>query len=273
MSADFNTEKPALRSGWRFIGPPAAFIPSTSTLAAATDRGQRTNALVAATYAERRREAEALAERLAPASAPVTEDALAGEWELVYASVELFRSSPFFLAIEEAFGDKSKSDLFFKLHLLQVGSWGASTVGRVAQELDFAAGELRSTFDTTLFGLTVIPIVGWFKLLPTFGGRVETLARDLRLEGARLTMEVDSTRVTEVAGLPRIPLLSGLLMDRWYPVGAVWRLLPWNRAPPACSVECLFVDDDMRVMRDAGGGLFVYVRPPDLPADAPAPAP
>lgn len=46
--------------------------------------------------------------------------AAAGKWELVYASVELFRSSPFFLAIEEAFNDKAKSELFFKLHLLQV---------------------------------------------------------------------------------------------------------------------------------------------------------
>ena len=40
----------------------------------------------------------------------------------MYSSVELFRSSPFFLAIEQAFNDPSKSDLFFKLHLLQVSS-------------------------------------------------------------------------------------------------------------------------------------------------------
>ena len=34
-----------------------------------------------------------------PAST-VDEAGLAGEWELVYSDVELFRSSPFFLAIE-----------------------------------------------------------------------------------------------------------------------------------------------------------------------------
>ena len=50
----------------------------------------------------------------------ISEATLEGEWELVYASVELFRSSPFFLAIEEALASRGKSDLFFKLHLLQV---------------------------------------------------------------------------------------------------------------------------------------------------------
>ena len=67
-----------------------------------------------------------------------------------------------------------KSALFFKLHQLQVLSWGTSTVGGITQTLDFEAGLLESTFDTVIFGLTVIPIVGWFKLLPTFGGRVLT---------------------------------------------------------------------------------------------------
>ena len=66
---------------------------------------------------------------------------------------------------------KSKSDLFFKLHLLQVESFGLSRVGRVGQIIDFEKGELLSTFDTTIFGLTAIPFIGWFKLLPTFGGQ------------------------------------------------------------------------------------------------------
>ena len=61
--------------------------------------------------------------------------------------------------------------------------------------------ELESAFDTIIFGLTVIPIIGllrlilclapdsrlrWFKLLPTFGGRVVTLADKLQLEGSTL---------------------------------------------------------------------------------------
>lgn len=49
------------------------------------------------------------------------------------------------------------------------------------QNIDLQTGELLSEFDTILFGLTVIPIVGWFKLLPTFGGRVISIADGVRV--------------------------------------------------------------------------------------------
>ena len=68
----------------------------------------------------------------------VDEAGLAGEWELVYSDVELFRSSPFFLAIQEAYGRAGvpeKAELFFKLHELQTCSWGVSKIGRVAQTI------------------------------------------------------------------------------------------------------------------------------------------
>jgi hypothetical protein len=70
---------------------------------------------------------------------------LNGEWECVLATKQLFRSSPFFMAIQDAFGDnmfgdKKSSEVFFRLHELQVKSWGASTVGRVAQKIDVAGG-------------------------------------------------------------------------------------------------------------------------------------
>ena len=135
-----------------------------------------------------------------------------------------------------------------------------------------------STFDTTIFGLTVIPIVGWFKLLPTFGGRVVTLAEKLALsEDGKLTMELERTKVTEVEGLGKIPLTADLLMDRWYrecacccrrqrgerltassAVNAVWQLLPWNREKPLAEVTVVYVDDTMRIVRDMHGALFVY---------------
>ncbi len=142
-------------------------------------------------YQELRTEMKNAADKLCAMSSPVNERALAGEWELVYSDVELFRSSPFFLAIEQALDTSpgipalgkwlgitdptKKSAMFFKLHQLQVLSWGASTVGRISQTIDFEKKEFVSSFDTLLFGLTVIPILGWFKLLPTFGGRVVTV--------------------------------------------------------------------------------------------------
>lgn len=256
-------------------------------IAALTDRGQRLNTFIAPTYQEKRGEMNALVERLVAkardAGKVLSEAELAGDWELVYSDVELFRSSPFFLAIEEALNGspgipalgrwlgatdpKRKAELFFKLHQLQVMSWGVSTVGRIGQTLNFEAGLLESTFDTTLFGLTVIPILGWFKLLPTFGGRVVTEANGLKLgENGTLCMELQRTQVKTAPGIPRVPLVDGLLMDRWYPVNGVWKFLPWNGGPfdgraPTCSVKVEYVDEQMRISRDSGGGLFVYMRP------------
>ncbi len=231
-------------------------------ISAVTDRGQRMNGMVAPIYQEKSMEMERLVDKIVPLSKNITESSIEGEWELIYSSVELFRSSPFFLAIEKALKNKGKSDLFFKLHLLQVGSFGLSTVGRVGQNLDFNKEEIVSTFDTTIFGLTTIPIFGWFKLLPTFGGRVITLAKTLRLtQDNKLTMEVEKTKVSTVPGLGRIPLLNRILMEKWYPVNAVWKLLPWNKENPDCEVTIVYVDEDTRIVRDMYGALFIYVRP------------
>ena len=192
-----------------------------------------------------------------------TDDMLEGRWELVFSSVPhgIFRSSPFFLAIEEAYrsvGTPDKSDLFFKLHELQTCSWGASKIGRVAQSIDVKSKMLYSEFDTQLFSLTVIPILGWFKLLPTFGGCVVTASK-YDLDGDKINLEVDYTTAKPVEGL------NGLGDWIWkvkVPVGAVWKLLPWNRGrPPTATVGLKYLDDDFRVVQDAGGEFFVYARP------------
>ena len=230
-------------------------------IAAITDRGQRLNKFIAPMYQEKFNEIEELIEDLTTYSLEISEKTLCGEWELIYSNVELFRSSPFFLAIEKSLNNKFKSDLFFKLHQLQVGSFGLSTIGRVSQKIDFEKNEFISTFDTIIFGLTTIPILGWFKLLPTFGGSVITFADNLTLEGNYLKMNLQKTKVTEVNGLNRIPLFSELLMDRWYPVKEIWNKLPWNKESPNCQVSILYLDEEMRIMQDMYGSIFIYIRP------------
>ena len=198
---------------------------------------------------------------------------LNGEWECVLATKQLFRSSPFFMAIQDAFGDnmfgdKKSSEVFFRLHELQVKSWGASTVGRVAQKVDVAGGAggtMESYFDTILFALTVIPILGWFKLLPTFGGRIISFAEKVNVDAStgEVSLELVKTRVEECRGIPRPwpVLLPNLLLDRDYPVGAVWRLLPWNKGrAPTASTFVRYVDEDFRIMADRDGEVFVYCR-------------
>ena len=230
-------------------------------IAAVTDRGQRLNKLIAPMYEEKATEMEALIEDLKRFSFEISEESLSGEWELIFSNVELFRSSPFFLAIEKSFNDKYKSNLFFKLHQLQVGSFGISTIGRISQKIDFEKKEFISSFDTTIFGLTTIPIFGWFKLLPTFGGRVVTLASDLVLKNNLLDMNLQKTKVSKVDGLNKIPFFSKLLMEKWYPVKEVWNKLPWNKESPNCQVSIMYLDEEMRIMEDMYGSIFIYVRP------------
>lgn len=107
--------------------------------------------------------------------------------------------------------------------------------------------------------MTVIPILGWWKLLPTIGGCVVTVS-NVTLSGTRLDMEVQYTKAKEVPGLPP---LSDLVMDKEVPVNQVWRMLPWNKGPPTCSVDVVYLDQDMRIVADRDGELFVYMRPID----------
>ena len=230
-------------------------------IAAITDRGQRLNKFIAPMYQEKLKEMEDLIDSLESFNTEVSEEKLSGEWELIYSTVELFRSSPFFLAIEKALNNEFKSNLFFKLHQLQVGSFGLSTIGRIAQNIDFEKKEFISTFDTIIFGLTTIPILGWFKLLPTFGGRVITLADKLVLKDNTLQMNLQKTKVSKVDGLNKIPIFSEILMDRWYQVKKVWEKLPWNKESPSCEVSVIYLDKDLRIMEDIYGSIFIYVRP------------
>ena len=232
-------------------------------LSALTDRGQRLNKFISPIYQEKLIKINNLINDLKVYSEPLTEDIISGEWELIFSNVELFRSSPFFLAIEKAFNNKLKSDLFFKLHQLQVSSFGLSTIGKISQNIDFQNKEFLSTFDTIIFGLTTIPIIGWFKLFPTFGGSVTTLADELVLVDNKLKMSLQKTKVTEVKGLNKIPIFSKFLMHKWYPVKDVWKKLPWNDADPNCEVSIIFIDEDLRIVNDIYGSIFIYVRPID----------
>jgi hypothetical protein len=260
-------------------------------LGATLDRGQSYNPTSGAYYAERMAAArERLDALIALADPPPTSLAqMEGEWELVFTTVKhgIFRSSPFFLAVEEAYvrhsppADKepslvdklgfflgatdnsgaAKANLFFKLHELQTCSWGASKIGRVAQRIDSAGGKLYSEFDTSIFSLTVIPILGWFKLLPTFGGCVLT-ASDATMDPERpgvIRLVVDYTTGKKVPGLSGLgPWIWGIKV----PVREVWKRLPWNKGrDPTCEVAIRYVDDDFRIAQDLDGELFVYTRP------------
>ena len=97
-------------------------------------------------------------------------------------------------------GKPDKAELFFKLHELQTMSWGASKIGRVAQTIDPENNMLYSEFDTQIFSLTAIPIIGFWKLLPTFGGCVVTASK-MNINENALNLEVEYTTAKPVEGL------------------------------------------------------------------------
>jgi hypothetical protein len=239
-------------------------------MGAVLDRGQVYNPTSGEQYASSMQVAKSKIEKLVKTQESVsayTLEAMNGEWELILSTVPhgIFRSSPFFLAIQEAYrlgGDDKleKANLFFKLHELQTFSFGASKIGRVAQVIDATKGEIISEFDTSIFSLTALPIIGFWKLLPTFGGCVVTVSKcKLNDNGKDLDIEVDYTTAKKVDGL------NGLFensFDIKVPVGAVWKWLPWNnRRPATCSVKTVFLDTDFRIIQDIDGEYFVYTRP------------
>ncbi|KAL7527167.1 hypothetical protein ACHAXR_003501 [Thalassiosira sp. AJA248-18] len=243
-------------------------------LGAALDRGQSYNPTSGEYYSTSMDVARSKIQSLisladAEVNVPKSLDDIAGEWELVFTTVKhgIFRSSPFFLAVQEAFEyaeekeafDQDKATLFFKLHELQTCSWGVSKIGRVAQRIDPKEGYLFSEFDTSIFSLTVIPILGWFKLLPTFGGCVVTASKAKLADGGVIEMEVDYTTSRPVPGLQG---LGEWIWSVKVPVGGIWKFLPWNKGRSAsCSVTVKYFDDDFRVVEDKSGDLFVYSRP------------
>jgi hypothetical protein len=240
-------------------------------LGAALDRGQAYNPTSGEYYKETMDIAKSKILQLLEQypRTPSTLQEIEGEWELVLTTVPhgIFRLSPFFLAVQEAFSfaeekeafGQDKATLFFKLHELQTCSWGASKIGRVAQRIDANEGYIYSEFDTSIFSLTVIPIIGFWKLLPTFGGCVVTASTCEMNDEGKLSMQVDYTTSRPVPGL------SGLGEWIWkvrVPVGAIWKRLPWNNGRSAsCSVHVRYVDDDFRIVEDLSGDLFVYTRP------------
>ena len=126
-----------------------------------------------------------------------------------------------------------------------------------------APGRLESRFTTLVFGLTVLPLLGWWKLIPSFGGQViSTSTASVEPATGKLALELDTTRAEEAPGISLLPLLGRMLTGRDAPVGAVWRLLPWNGGRRAtAALRVTYIDGDTRVVRDTAGRFFVYGRP------------
>lgn len=185
------------------------YVQHVFSAGATLDRGQLYNPTSGDYYSTNMNKANTIIEKLTSKQKDKTYNFkdLNGEWELIFSTVKhgIFRSSPFFLAIQEAYrrgGNPEKAELFFKLHELQTCSFGISKIGRVAQVINAETNQLISEFDTSIFSLTALPIIGFWKLLPTFGGCVVTVSKcTMNANGQDLDMEVEYTTAKKVEGL------------------------------------------------------------------------
>jgi hypothetical protein len=178
--------------------------------------------------------------------------ALSGSWRLVYSSVELFRSSPFFWAFQAGLPggpDLAQAIFKFTAGLPVAGSRGP--FGEVRQSLDLPAGRLTSEVDMRLFE-------SLFGLLPGLSGTVVTEAR-CELDEAdptRLLVTVESTRVTSSNVGP-----PGALDGVVTPVEQLFKALRGGETLTVAA-RCRFVDDHIRIVRtgEREDQLFVYTR-------------
>ncbi|CAN0304719.1 unnamed protein product, partial [Discosporangium mesarthrocarpum] len=199
--------------------------------------------------------------------------------------------------VEAGYDNKEKSELFFKLHQLQTGSWGATSIGRVTQTFDLpevvdegtavtgdstnataTAGEemektdlepsmpsvingsLVSEVDLIVLPLTSVPLVGFWKLLPTFGGCVATNAA-VTLTGEAnsvLEIEVETTVLKAVEDVPLLPLAGKFFEGKSFPTADVVKKILGK--VPIASQTVRFVDEDLRIMGDKGGQIYIYSR-------------
>ncbi|CAN0024573.1 unnamed protein product [Ascophyllum nodosum] len=268
-------------------------------LAAVMDRGGMANKGVSNAYLGSRDDMRQLVDNLAqlePVEKPILSAQLSGKWELLYTTVELFRASPFFQMVEAGYNDPEKSNQFFKLHQLQTGSWGISRIGRITQVVDLVDpaepssgpegsvktvdikggggeettiviaqergvnGSLESEVDLILLPLTSLPVIGFWKLLPTFGGCISTRAH-CSLKGDNneiVELVVESTKLKAVEDVPLLPVAGPFFEGREFPTAQVTKQVLGS--VPVTKQTVVYIDDDLRVMRDEAGELFIYSR-------------
>ena len=181
---------------------------------------------------------------------------LDGAWRLAYASVEAFRSSPFFWAFQAATGseDTAASIFAFTAGLPVAGTKGP--FGAITQRFDLPpgaeGGRLVSEVAMTLFD-------PFFAVLPGVSGTVVTearLRRDPADERSLLRVTVESTRVVASNVGP-----PGALDAITAPVEAAFSALRGG-APLEVALRTRYCDEDLRIARTGSreDQIFVYVR-------------
>ncbi|KAJ1634235.1 hypothetical protein T492DRAFT_974801 [Pavlovales sp. CCMP2436] len=221
------------------------------TLGATTDRGQRASA------AERALAGKLLAEleRAPQVSEPA---ALAGEWELVYATEAPYRASPFFAAFRKLADGQTAAVRPFGSNSDSL----AEAIFRITDTLPFKeVGVVRQTINAThLVSRVVLAISIFDALLPRSSSVMESSAALLPPDEAdapqRTRLRVERTQVLDSSIGALFPFLS--LDQVRFPTSELFEQL--KPGSSLIEMETTFVGSEMRVSRYEPGQAFVWTR-------------
>jgi PAP_fibrillin. len=167
-----------------------------------------------------------------------------GEWDLVMASTQAFKSSPFFQAIRVVLNDKNAADNVFGLH---EAATSIGKVGRVKQMIG-EDGSFTSEVNLELGIMPGMPI--------TVKGTVITKASFEIVGSEQLDLFIRTTQVKK----SNVPVLDQLL-DQYpfeLPVGDIYNRVGGN--VPVVSLKTFYVDESMRITRDVDDNFYVFSR-------------
>lgn len=185
-------------------------------------------------------------EALNPTKDPAATANCQGDWDLAYASTQLFRSSPFFQSIRVALGEDNKevAENGFALH---AQATSGSRVGRVRQTV--TSDTLISAVDLEVGMLPGIPL--------SVKGTVVTTAALEVVSDRRWEVSIQSTKVKG----SNIPLFNSFLEDLQQmelPVGDFYSSVQGRI--PIVPLTTFYVDDTLRITRDVDENFFVFIR-------------
>lgn len=169
-----------------------------------------------------------------------------GEWDLGYASTQLFRSSPFFQSIRSAVGDDQKevAENGFALH---AQATSGSRVGRVRQII--TPDKLISEVDLEVGMLPGIPM--------SIKGTVVTTASLKIVSEKRWELKIENTKV-KGSNIPLFDTLLDDILQVELPVGEFYTSVQGK--VPAVPLTTFYADDTLRITRDVDENFFVFIR-------------
>lgn len=186
-----------------------------------------------------------------PTSSPATSELIIGNWELVWSSTYLFKSSPFFLAARAVCADGAEADRFNLFCRLHREALAFTAIGKVTQTV--TSTTLVSEFQTTAAVVPGLPVV--------VKGTTQSSAEIVGTTADSCTLFMDKVRIK--SGSSNIPGLSSLL-DGFQGLDsrALSSVLESTIAlkSPRPIITCNYVDTHMRIFRDQDNEAFVWNR-------------